>query len=316
MEGQRVLLSSFRNEAPFVLEFVAHHRAIGFDQIIIASNDCSDGTDSILAALDALGVIRHLPCQPPAKVTPQHHAYAEIRRQFPVDRATWAMILDADEFLNIHVGRGLLEDLIAAQSLQTGLILINWAWFGASGHQAWDETPSCQRFTHRLRTREGNGLVKSLIRDPGLWPAFSNHHPYGRSDHNPLCIAYAGGLWTEVLPANALEFGSHRSVKPQPDSFRLAQINHYATRTEDSFALRQARGRGAGLTGKANQRHTAEYFRRMSAGTFEDTTILRHAPAVAALMAEYRRDPGVEAALQRGLGLYRAEIARYWQTKP
>ena len=58
-----VLLSSFRNEAPFVLEFVAHHKVLGFDQIIIASNDCTDGTVQILDALQAMGVIRHMPCQ-------------------------------------------------------------------------------------------------------------------------------------------------------------------------------------------------------------------------------------------------------------
>ena len=52
-----VLLSSMRDEGPFALEFVAHHRAIGFDRLFIASNDCRDGTDLLLDALDAAGAI-------------------------------------------------------------------------------------------------------------------------------------------------------------------------------------------------------------------------------------------------------------------
>lgn len=313
MAGKTVLLSSFRNEAPFVLEFVAHHKVLGFDEIIIASNDCTDGTAEILSALDAMGVIRHLPCKPPPKVTAQHHAYAQIRRRFGVNAAAWLMILDADELLNIHVGRGRVADLIAAQGGEPDLILINWAIFGAGGHEVWADEPSSRRFTRRLRTLSGVGLVKSLFRRPGAWKAFSNHHPYGHEEGPPLRVAFAGGLWTEEMPAASVEFGTLRNVKPRLGSFRLAQVNHYITRTVDSFALRRDRGRGAAPTGKANDRHTEEYFRRMSSGDFEDDTILRYDAEVASLMAEYRKNPQLDAALQAGLRLYQAEIDRYWR---
>ena len=48
---RHVLLSSMKDEGPFVLEFVAHHRVLGFDAIHIASNDCTDGTDLLLDVL-------------------------------------------------------------------------------------------------------------------------------------------------------------------------------------------------------------------------------------------------------------------------
>ena len=315
MDGQTVLVSSFRNEAPFVLEFVAHHKALGFDHIVIASNDCTDGTDSILAALDAMGVIHHIPCLPPPKITPQHFAYAEIRRRLPIDAAEWLMILDADEFLNIHVGAGHLSDLIAAQADGTDLVLINWACFGNSGHTRFNTDLSCQRFIHRMRTLAGAGLVKSLIHHPSDWRQFSNHHPYAHQGTGTLQVAFAGGLWSEHIPAASMTFGAYRNVKPQVGSFRVAQVNHYATRTEDSFDLRRARGRGAGLTGKANDRHNEDYFRRMSSGAFLDDTILRYADAVTALLADYRRNPHLAAAEDAGLRLYEAEIERYWQDR-
>jgi hypothetical protein len=35
---RKVLFSAMKNEAPFVLEWIAYHKAIGFDEIVICSN--------------------------------------------------------------------------------------------------------------------------------------------------------------------------------------------------------------------------------------------------------------------------------------
>lgn len=310
--GKTVLLSSFRNEAPFVLEFVAHHKVIGFETIVIASNDCTDGTTKILDALAAMGVIHHLPCAPPPKMTPQHFAFAQARRRLPIDQAEWLMILDADELLNIHVDGGQLSDLLRVQEPETDLILINWACFGSGGHERWVNAPSSQRFTQRMRTLAAPGLSKSLIRQSGHWSHLSNHHPYGSTATTPLRIAFAGGLWTEEIAADTIKFGTCATVKPRVGTFRFAQINHYLTRTQDSFFLRRARGRGAALKGKSNDRHTDDYFARRSQGTFEDDTISGYAGRVAALMAEYLAHPPLALAVNAGLRQYEAEIARYW----
>ncbi len=313
-DGKRVLLSSFRNEAPFVLEFVAHHKGLGFDEIIIASNDCTDGTAEILDALAARGVIRHIPCQPPPNIRPQAFAYAQIRQSFPVDQADWLMILDADEFLNIHIGDGTLTDLIATQA-DADLVLINWACFGSGGQERWVDEPTASRFLLRLRTLEGNGPVKTLIRQPRRWKQFSNHHPFGWLAGGSLRLAFAAGLWTEDVAGETVEFGTYRSVKTRVGSFRFAQINHYLTRTVDSFDLRRARGHGDLLHGKQNMRHTEDYFRRMSAGSFFDDTILRYADEVAKRIADYRSDARLAAAADNGLRLYEAEIECYWQAR-
>lgn len=312
--GRKVLISSFRNESPFVLEFVAHHRIIGFDEIIIASNDCTDGTGEILDALDRAGVIRHLPCAPPPKISPQAHAYDRIRRSFPIDSADWLMILDADEFLNIHAGAGLLSDLIAVQE-DADLMLVNWACFGSGGHERWRDEPSTTRFLHRMRTLAGEAHVKSLIRAPSHWQTLSNHHPFGWAGKGKVRISFAGGLWTEDVPGDAVSFGAFRDVKPRVGTFRYAQINHYATRTADSFALRHARGRGAAPQSGKNSRHDQTYFNRMSRGTFLDDTITRHAPQVMDLMAQYRADPDIDRAVAEGIRLYQAGIDRYWQSR-
>ncbi|MEL7000367.1 MAG: glycosyltransferase family 2 protein, partial [Pseudomonadota bacterium] len=44
-----------RNEAPYVLEWVAYHRIIGFDHIVVCTNDCDDNTPALLDAIAELG---------------------------------------------------------------------------------------------------------------------------------------------------------------------------------------------------------------------------------------------------------------------
>ena len=43
-----------KNEAAFLLEWLAHHRAVGFTDFLVFSNDCDDGTDAMLERLATL----------------------------------------------------------------------------------------------------------------------------------------------------------------------------------------------------------------------------------------------------------------------
>ena len=53
--GRKVLFSAVKNEAPFLLEWIAYHKVIGFDEIVICSNPSTDGTEEILAPLALAG---------------------------------------------------------------------------------------------------------------------------------------------------------------------------------------------------------------------------------------------------------------------
>jgi len=41
-----LMITSMRNEAPYILEWLAYHRSIGVDGFLIYSNDCDDATSS------------------------------------------------------------------------------------------------------------------------------------------------------------------------------------------------------------------------------------------------------------------------------
>ena len=53
-------VTTLRNEAPFIVEWVAHMRAIGVTDLLVYTNDCDDGTDALLAVLANHGILHHI----------------------------------------------------------------------------------------------------------------------------------------------------------------------------------------------------------------------------------------------------------------
>ena len=49
--GRKVLVSTMKNEGPYLLEWLAYHKSIGIDDFCIFSNDCTDGTNLMLTGL-------------------------------------------------------------------------------------------------------------------------------------------------------------------------------------------------------------------------------------------------------------------------
>jgi len=53
------IVTCMKNEGPFILEWLAYHRAIGVDDFLVYSNDCDDGTDTMLDLLQSRGLLQH-----------------------------------------------------------------------------------------------------------------------------------------------------------------------------------------------------------------------------------------------------------------
>lgn len=104
-----------KNEGAFLLEWIAYHKLIGFTDIVILSNDCEDGSDVMLDHLSKSGEITHVHNDGPYDDRGIQFAALKLAdRQQAVKEADWVMHLDIDEFLNVHVGKGHVSDLIAA----------------------------------------------------------------------------------------------------------------------------------------------------------------------------------------------------------
>ena len=292
------LIATMRNEGPFILEWLAYHRLIGFERVIICSNDCADGSPALLDALAGEGSIEHIPCTPGPEDQPQLFAYAAAERRLREGAVGWAMVLDADEFLNVHVGEGRVADLIEAVGDATA-VMVNWRVFGDSGHRGWSQEPVLERFTRAAPIEHGvNWSYKTLFRH------FNAYHcpllPHGPGHARDECVGElypvdGGGRALGGRYARSAEF---LQSEPGTVSWRLAQVNHYNTRSWEDYFVKHDRGGGLGVM----------WDRRESWGVWnrneeEDRSIARHLPGVRRLLAEWRAVPAIaeaEAAARDG----------------
>lgn len=284
---RHTLISSVKDEGPFLLEWVAHHLVLGFDRILIASNDCSDGSERLLGALDQAGYITHVPNKLKPGEIPQHAGYEKIRRLHGIDQTEWLMMLDADEFLNVHVGDHRVADLTERTDADVDVIALYGMFFTSHPVARWQAGRVCAAFTHRLPTQhKANAALKTLTRNPGRFRGIHNHSMVGFKDKVPLQVMWGDGTRTETDPALPL-WRQLRNGDVKAVSHRLAHYNHYGLKAPDSYALRRARGRGAvAETNAETARHTEAYFAERNQPGGEDHSIARYGAQVQAMMAE------------------------------
>ncbi|GLS85599.1 hypothetical protein GCM10010873_05720 [Cypionkella aquatica] len=313
MPPRHTLISSVKDEGPFLLEWVAHHLVLGFERIFIASNDCSDGSDRLLAALDGAGYIGHVPNKLKPGDIPQHAGYEKIRRLHDIDGSDWLMMLDADEFLNVHVGDHRVGDLTERAAPDVDVIALNGMFFTSQPVPRWQPGLVCPQFTQRIATHhKANAALKTLTRNPARFRSIHNHSMVGFKENTPLQVLWGDGTRSKTDPSLPL-WRQLRNGEVKAVSHRLAHYNHYGLKAPDSFALRRSRGRGAvPETNAETARHTEAYFAERNQPAGEDHSIARYSAEVQALIAEMlqhqkisrrqRRCEQAYAALLQGLG--------------
>ncbi len=284
---KRVLFTAVKNEAVFLLEWIAYHRAIGFDRIIVFSNPSDDGTDELLEALAEAGEIEHFAHVVPKGFTPQANAARIANEKGLLRNGEWVIWLDADEFLVVNKGDGKVDDLVASLDGADGA-LIAWRLMGDGGNL---KNPG--RFVSEDFTRAGPTTIwqsreaKTFFKksDGVLGFALEGiNRPLLRADSSDqLAFRTSNG---EKIDRSVRrhrrwlqgeDFWMSARLMPEEHGYELAQINHYCVRTPADFLLKKRRGRGAAVAqvGATNKRHTADFYWKMNGNEFEERKILR-----------------------------------------
>lgn len=288
----KVLFSAVKNEGPALLEWVAYHRLIGFDRIYVASNDCTDGTDQLLDALDDAGVIAgHIRHQPDPRFGPQKSAISAFKKANLLRDGDWFAFLDADEYLNVHLGGGCLDDLIEKIGTRKGMI-IPWRLFGDGDTRG---IITRQIDTPFVTAEELGGLQKHHVKSFYQIEQDVLEFEFGNT-HRPKIVAGGDMTLDDLLLAGHVSW-DHKSrinqrwlagnvpwgatfVAPSEFSTEFAQINHYSVRNREMYELKKKRGRGFHgkiAPGEAPPtRHDDTFFETNNRNEAVDRSILRH----------------------------------------
>lgn len=278
--GRKILFSAQKNEAPFLVEWIAYHRAIGFTDVIIYSNDCSDGSDTLLDQLASIGEITHRHHSPKDDVAPQQNASRLAKEEALFKDGDWVMWLDIDEYLVVNVGDGKLDDLFGHLPKFEAL-LVGWRIFGDSGNATWPGRQISPAFTKAQAFDERLfPYVKTLFRWSPRIEHLDIHRPYFdehiRPRHYPAFSSSGDPVERAFYRGRGDRFNR---ITTQGDWWKIAQVNHYILRTPDVFERKKSRGRGNRAQLGANDRHTARFYNRMNHNDVEDRRIQRFAEA-------------------------------------
>lgn len=323
--SRKVLFSAVKNEGPTLLEWVAYHRLIGFDTIYIASNDCTDGTDSLLDAMAREGLIQaHLPHRPDKRYGPQKSAIGALNKSGLLQDGDWFAFLDADEYLNIHLGAGTVDDLITKIGARKGMV-IPWRLFGDGGTSGVIERQIHEDFSRANGEPAGEQLqVKSFFRyQRGLLEfSYGNMHRPQVAKDSALTLddfLLAGdAAWDTESETNRKWIEGRRSagsarISAAEHATGFAQVNHYSVRNPDMFALKQTRGRGFYRKQEADAaprvRHNEDFYRTHNTNEAEDTSILRHKLALDQLIADYLQLSTIRSCHEHTVDQTRRDIA-------
>lgn len=282
-----VILACMKNEGPYILEWVAYHRAVGFDGFLVYTNGCEDGTAQILDRLQALGVLQHRNNDDWTGKSPQTHALNRALSEPVIRDADWIAHIDVDEFVNIRCGNGTLADVFAAVPEATN-IAMTWRLFGHNGVTAFEDRPVIAQFDTcapsfcpKPHTAWG---FKTLFRNIGAYGKLSCHRPNKLSEAFESRVKWVNGSGRDMT-REAAKNGWRNSKKTI--GYDMVQLNHYALRSADSFLVKRQRGRALHVDRSIG----LNYWIRMDWSVHRDLTIQRNLPRLRAEMDRLLADP-------------------------
>jgi glycosyl transferase family 2 len=245
-----VVVGAMRDDGIYILEWVAHYLALGFDHVIVYTNDNSDGSEELLRLLAEHSVITLVESEISGTVPPESKAFGHaLHLLHDLRDFEWALFVDSDEYFvpAPRYGNSVASVLAAVKQRfpekPASGICYDWLWF-ISG-MAYKRTPPLllERFQHAVP----HHLTKCLARIRDVVSM--------RRDH--FAELKGGG----VLVDSVFDPVDPSSISPgRIPQYGGGRINHYWARSFEEFAIKRARGASLNLDENLYDRPFSTFF--------------------------------------------------------
>jgi hypothetical protein len=304
-----VIVGCMKNEAPYIVEWVAYHRAMGIDNFLIYTNGCEDGTTEILDRLQEMGVLQHRNNDGWKGNSPQQYALNQALKEPVIKNAEWIIHIDVDEFMNVRCGNGCVQDFLDAVPDATN-VAMTWRLFGHNGVTKLsddfviDQFDTCApKFCPKPHTVWG---FKTMFKNIGAYEKISCHRPNKLDDAFTDRVKWVNGSGKDMTKEVAKN--GWRSSK-KSIGYDLLQLNHYALRSAESFLIKRQRGRALHVDRSIG----INYWIRMDWSDFRDITIKRNVPRLRAEYDRLMQDDVLRRWHKTGLDWHRAKATELHQ---
>ncbi|MGB0507450.1 MAG: glycosyltransferase family 2 protein [Pikeienuella sp.] len=309
-----MIVTTMRNEAPFILEWVAYHRAIGVTDFVVYTNDCDDGTDELLDALAEFGLITARidnPFREQKKAGDwQRAALWDLQNSNLTNDVDWLIPMDVDEYINIHTGQGTFADLVHAIP-DAHMISMIWRLFGNGFVDEFKDRFVTEQFEYaaldncaRPALAWGFKTAFNPQKVDGVW---SVHRPKKIDDQKDHLNWYlsTGQKMEERF------FRSGWRADRKTAGYDLVSLNHYSLRSSESYLVKKHRGR----VNHTKEDQDISYFFRMNHNVAPERSIQAKLPQAKALYAQFLQNNVLRALHDRGVAQHHARIESL-KTKP
>lgn len=320
---RNLLVAIMRDEAPYVIEWVAHHRALGFTDILVFTNNCSDGTDRMLDRLMDRHLVIHAPNPKSVFGNLGVWQVAALRyaSAFSIFRSSdWVCTVDADEFIEVSTGNGTLAALFDAAG-QCDAISLPVIGYCSDNNPEIDDGKVLSRFQRpRVNLADPEAwtpqaqAVKTLSRPEIPKAQFRNHRPK-INDFSAMGRAWLDGSGN-AMPATFTDNKVNGYLFPSYP--RLAHVNHHSLRSVHGFMVKALRGDAVtasrlGVETKQQIDNAARYWmlRNQSDQPSRDVHL---PPGAEALAAELHADPVLAELHAQAIGHHESMVAKLMQS--
>jgi len=222
------LVAIAKNEQRSIAEWIAYHRCIGFDQIIVYDNGSTDGTASIInhiSRLDSAVIYKYWPDR--IGQAPQLAAYADAQQAYD---AKWLAFFDIDEFLVLR-HHDSVNDYLGEMKEEVGAIALNWLIFGSSGQIQPGVGLVMDRFVKCASRRHGKNLFcKTIVRSAAV---------------AKMSVHTATLNWGYYAASTGRRTSMMSDAKTSAVCHDGAQLNHYLLKSWEEFKEKRERGNAA-----------------------------------------------------------------------
>lgn len=316
LENQPALIvATMKNEGPYIVDWIAHNMAVGFDSFMVSTNDCNDHTDRILDRLEKLIPLKHV--ANPKSLFPEktnwHVMALRYASLFNIYKdAGWIYFTDVDEYLQVWTGDGTLQAFHDAAGGFDVMSLTSMP-FGSSGVTHIEDTPATAQFTVQSKdydrvaqTRERNSnAIKTMFHNRIKFSVRRNHRPR-RADFSTTGYRWVDGSGRAF--SDEWVDGNEKAVSPIGTT-DLAQFNHYAVRSEDGYLMKVSRGDAVGAP-RLDPDQSVKYWRFYNAQGSIDTRAVAGHPKTAQIRAELMSDPELRQWHEAAVAFHQQSAAK------
>ena len=255
-----IIAAAVRGEAPYLLEWIAYHRALGIEAFLLADNGGDDGTSELLQELERRQVIGRIDW-----TGKKYFQLAFLQQAIEFGRLldSGLFLIDVDEFLRPLDSTVNIADLARfwMADPEIGAVAINWAVYGSSGHRNTGEGLVIERFTRRApQDFHINRHVKTFIRPDRCAGVSNNPHSVRLNAGRYIDSAGQDVTWDQTVVPSGI---STKVV------WRNIRVDHFVTKSLEEFERKRARGSAHSPSTEDERRHE-DYFRYHDRNDVED----------------------------------------------